>query len=493
MSTQTQSQVIEFESFLPPLREYQKAIKHQSDSLTSNHIIQLPTGTGKGNLILDMVANDIRQIKPVLVVVPSLELVYNLQERLRENIPFLDQLCSYVGTGLKGKVTKPFVIGVYKSVSSNLEKMPYFSRIYHDECHHSCAASWQKIIEHYPNSQHIGFTATPTRLDGRPLGDNFTDLITSPSVRWFIDNDYLCDYTLETTSSVKLDRSFDDNLSLQQRLFDDKALMGDIVSNWMDKANYQKTIVFTTGIDHALHLCAEFNDRLSLHGHPKRFGVIHSKQSFKERNEVLNAFKCGDLLGLSNVTIVTEGVDIPDAVVCVLARFTQSTSLFLQMVGRVLRYRAGKKGLIFDHAGNALEHGLPCFDHEWSLQGLETRVINDKCLCQACETPLIPKSKVAKLGEKGIMMVCPVCDYSNHFVIIPEEREPREALPGIIDGSLVEMTADQNEFKVYKILMNKQPHQKKVSAIVKLNVPREAKVKGLTLLGMSQNAIEIFL
>jgi DNA repair protein RadD len=40
------------------------------------------------------------------------------------------------------------------------------------------------------------------------------------------------------------------------------------------------------------------------------------------------------------------------------------------MLGRVTRTARGKRrGLILDHAGNSLRHGLYDFEHQWSLEG----------------------------------------------------------------------------------------------------------------------------
>jgi superfamily II DNA or RNA helicase len=487
--------MINFESTLPPLRDYQKIIKETSNSLSSNHVIQSPTGTGKGNLIIDMISDDIRNVRPVLVVVPSLELIFNLQERLKTYAPFLDEICSYVGTGLGKNFNAPFVIGVYKTISLNLSKLSYFSKVYFDEVHHSASETNQKIIKHYPNSQHIGFTATPSRLDGKPLGDNFTDLITSPSPRWFIEQGYLADYSLKTIGNLTFSQhSFDDNLSLQQKMLDNKELMGDIVKNWMENANFGKTIVFATGIAHAVHLRDTFNETLSKHGHSGRFEVLHSKQNFKERKAILEAFKNGELIGLTNITIILEGVDVPDAEVCIWARHTQSLTLYLQGCGRVLRPKPGKVAQIYDHAGNSLQHGLPCFEHDWSLEGMERLEPSDKCLCKACGMPLMLKSKLSKFGDEGVSLVCPVCSYPNHFRLsAPILRLPRLEVPNQREGELVEMTIDQDEFRLYKIITNKQPRQKKIAAILKLKVDKELKRKGLKMLDMEEGSINIYL
>jgi superfamily II DNA or RNA helicase len=50
------------------------------------------------------------------------------------------------------------------------------SLIVADEAHLSRSNSWMKVIRHY-NTWTVGFTATPVRLDGKPLGDVFSTLI----------------------------------------------------------------------------------------------------------------------------------------------------------------------------------------------------------------------------------------------------------------------------------------------------------------------------
>jgi hypothetical protein len=53
----------------------------------------------------------------------------------------------------------------------------------------------------------------------------------------------------------------------------------------------------------------------------------------------------------------------------ILARPTKSTGLYLQQAGRILRPWNDEPAIILDHAGCALEHGLPQDDREFSLDG----------------------------------------------------------------------------------------------------------------------------
>jgi DNA repair protein RadD len=51
-----------------------------------------------------------------------------------------------------------------------------------DEAHHSAAATWQRVLATYPNALILGVSATPERLDGKPLNDLYRELVIGPTV-----------------------------------------------------------------------------------------------------------------------------------------------------------------------------------------------------------------------------------------------------------------------------------------------------------------------
>ena len=70
------------------------------------------------------------------------------------------------------------------------------------------------------------------------------------------------------------------------------------------------------------------------------------------RQDLISAFKLGEISVLVNVDIFTEGFDCPDVSFIQLARPTKSLSLYLQQVGRGLRIVAGKENtIILDNVG----------------------------------------------------------------------------------------------------------------------------------------------
>src|SRR5690606_37215476 len=106
-----------------------------------------------------------------------------------------------------------------------------------DEAHRALAPSYLDIVEHYPNAKVVGLTATPRRTNGRGLGHLFQDIVTGPSIRWLINNGYLCDYQLfGIPSKVNMDGvkkragDFDPNESFERSRSRD--IYGDAVKHY---------------------------------------------------------------------------------------------------------------------------------------------------------------------------------------------------------------------------------------------------------------------
>lgn len=486
--------------FTQPLRTYQQILKEKLEETEykTNTILQAPTGSGKGNLIVERALDQLERGEKVLIVTPSLDLVDNLTERFKVACPdFCKIHMGVVATGHKFYTNRKLQIGVYKSIYNNRHFLKGYNFIIHDEVHHSKSKTWQGILDYFTDSYHEGYTATPRRLDGKPL-DGFKRLILSPPVEWFIENNYLSSFVLKSAADVTLDKKgFADSLDIQEKLFNNKAQIGKAIDNWRKHAYGTKTIIFATTIDHAYKLAEEFNQEFAnetINGKPIRFAVLESNLKPAEREKVKQDYIKGEYIGIINVAILTEGVDIPDVETVLLCRFTWSLAFYIQMIGRCLRYVAGKTAIILDPVGNALEHGSPSMDHEWSLEGSKVLGKEYMCCCSLCEMPLIHRSKVAKIGKGGINIVCPNCFTENFFEIIPVPRIKQIVETEIIDSDLVEFSADRGTLKILKILRGKKKIQDKTMAIVNLEgVSRELKYKALRALEMPDPVIQVYL
>lgn len=98
-----------------------------------------------------------------------------------------------------------------------------------------------------------------------------------------------------------------------------------------NQSRYGKTIVFACNIQHANELARLFKGQ----GIPAR--PIHSHLAEGEGEGALQQFERGEIRVLTNVAMLTHGVDIPDAQTVFLCRPTLSEILYSQMVGRASR------------------------------------------------------------------------------------------------------------------------------------------------------------
>ena len=95
-------------------------------------------------------------------------------------------------------------IGMVASFANHPERYPRPNFIIFDEAHFSMAATWQRIVDANPDAFIVGLTATPCRLDGKPLGDTYDDLIVGTTTKELIGNGWLAPYKYYAPSVADL-------------------------------------------------------------------------------------------------------------------------------------------------------------------------------------------------------------------------------------------------------------------------------------------------
>ena len=233
-----------------------------------------------------------------------------------------------------------------------------------DEAHLSRSNSWMKVINYY-NTYTVGFTATPVRLDGKPLGDIFDTLITGVDARWLIENRRLAPYeyyapTLIDTTGLRTVAG-DYVVSDLERLMNERAIYGDVIDSYFRIAPGERSICYCVSVNHAKETAQAFNDA------GIRAEYLSAGTPTRQRKAVMEAFREGRFTVLCNVGIIAEGISIPEVSCCMLLRATESVALAVQSQSRCLRYLPGKTAKILDFVGNYLRVGLPDDDREWSL------------------------------------------------------------------------------------------------------------------------------
>jgi len=239
-----------------------------------------------------------------------------------------------------------------------------------DECHHCVSKTWADLRRQFQAAKVVGLTATPERLDGRGLVEIFDHMALGPRVSWLINEGYLCDYkafapSMPNTKDLHTVAG-DYNRRETSELMKKPKIIGDIVEHYIRHAQGRKAIGFAAGIENSIRMVQAFKEAGIRAWH------LDGETPRGERQSIMTAFRRGDIEVLWNVDLFGEGVDVPDVGAVIDAAPTQSLCKFLQRCGRMLRPAEGKDhGIILDHAGNIMRHGLPCQDREWSLQGRE--------------------------------------------------------------------------------------------------------------------------
>jgi superfamily II DNA or RNA helicase len=298
-----------------------------------------------------------------------------------------------------------------------------------DEAHLSCSDSYKKLTLHdYHNAFVIGLTATPTRLDGKGLGEIYQDIIQVVPMSQLIAEGHLvkprvfAPFTPDMKGIKKSKGDYD--ASETAKLMDRKEITADIVKHWQQSALDRKTIVFASSVEHSKNIVSEFIENGISAKH------LDANTPATERDQTLQAWKDGEFTVLSNMGLFVEGLDVPAAACCVLARPTKSVTIYLQAVGRVMRPHESKTDcVILDCAALTYEHGFVDDVREWTLDGKIKKPKDDVPAVHICESCFAAYSKALHPHE------CPECGFVTYIepkVIESADVEMVELTPSII-------------------------------------------------------------
>lgn len=255
-------------------------------------------------------------------------------------------------------------VQTYQTERNRLGQYPTPMLLIVDEAHLSLSNSWMEIVEFY-DTWTVGLTATPIRLDGKPLGSIYNSLVTGITTKELIQQKRLSPYEYYAPVSVDTD-----NLRIQagdfvvkdlEQLMNDRAIYSDVLKSWERLAKGQKTIAYCVSITHAEETAKMFNEA----GYPA--AEIDGNTPTKRRDQIMQDFRDGKIMVICNVGIISEGVSIDDVTCCLLLRPTESHALYWQQGMRCMRYQPGKVAAVIDCVGNYTRNPLFDADVEWSL------------------------------------------------------------------------------------------------------------------------------
>lgn len=244
------------------------------------------------------------------------------------------------GVEMAGESSSPMdevVSASVQSLSRRLERFDpdAFDIVVCDEAHHAAANTYRRIFDHFSPRLLLGFTATPGRGDKVRLDDIFDDIIFQRDLRWGIQNHYLSDIYCR-----RVNIGFDLR-NVHTRLGDyapgelEEAMDGtaDAIAEAYKEMAVGATLIFAVSVKQA----GEIADRIP--------GAVVVTGETKNRAAIIEAFTRREIPCIVNCMVFTEGTDIPLVETVIIARPTQSDSLYTQMVGRGLRLHPGKERL----------------------------------------------------------------------------------------------------------------------------------------------------
>lgn len=399
------------------LRPYQQDMYDRIVSAWSSHrnsLAVLPTGGGKTVLFTGLMS----RFRNPIAVAHRQELVSQMSLTLARQGVYHRLIAP---TASIREIVKLHMMAVGKSfyhpnaptacagIDTLIKKQdPWFKQVdlwVMDEAHHVLQGNkWGTGAAMFPNARGLGVTATPVRADGKGLGRHadglFDTMVEGPCGRDLITQGFLCDYNVAApTVSINREQlpvgsTGDFNPHHLRIATKDSAIVGDVVSHYLRMAAGKLGVTFAVDVEDATQIAESFRKA----GVPAE--VVTAKTGTLQRAAILEMFRRREILQLVNVDLFGEGFDLPALEVVSMARPTESYALYAQQFGRVLRPAEGKdRGLILDHVGNVIRHGLPDGRKRWTLDARERRGSNHPSLgeaplttCQACGA-LYPRSE----------------------------------------------------------------------------------------------------
>lgn len=218
----------------------------------------------------------------------------------------------------------------------------HFDVVIVDEFHHAAASSYRALLEHVRPRELLGLTATPERSDGLPILQWFDGRIAAELRLWdAIDQHRLVPFAYYGVH---------DGLDLRDvpwrrgRGYDAAGLSNILTGNdvWarlvlqeldrrVDDLARMRALGFCVSVEHARFMARVFTAA------GLRATAIWADTPDAERQQALADLAAGRIQVLFSVDLFNEGVDLPSVDTLLLLRPTDSSTLFLQQLGRGLR------------------------------------------------------------------------------------------------------------------------------------------------------------
>ncbi|ANB57775.1 DEAD/DEAH box helicase family protein [Anoxybacillus sp. B7M1] len=336
-----------------------KNLEHTRKSGNDKGVIIAATGTGKTYLA----AFDVKNYNPkkLLFIAHREELLDSAIEIFKDVVGIDDMFGKITGTAKE--FSKPYLFSTVQSLHKNETLQCFeqdeFEYIIIDEFHHAEAPTYQKIIAYFQPKFLLGLTATPERMDGRDvLAICDHNVVYEMRLREALEANLLAPFHYFGVSDRTVDYS---KIPLKNGVFDDDILVRalknhertDFIIEMIRTYGYDGDSMiglgFCANVEHAKYMSEEFNKR----GYCTTY--LTGEHNAEHRQRVIKRLEDPDdpLQLIFTVNIFNEGIDIPKLNLLLFLRPTESSTVFIQQLGRGLRKVEGKEFVtILDFIGN---------------------------------------------------------------------------------------------------------------------------------------------
>ncbi len=331
-------------------RKALKELRRYRDTGVKKALIISATGSGKTYLA----AFDARNFdaKRVLFVVHR-ETILKDARKTFMNVFGAEKTCGLY-TGNEQDLNNDFIFASSLMLSKHLDEFDpkEFDYICYDEVHHIVASSGKKIFEYFQPEFLLGLTATPERMDNQDVFELFEQNVPFElRLRDAINNDLVVPFHYYGIRNELLDYGIEDKNKISKNISEPDNV--DFICKEIDKHKLPneklKAIAFCTNIAHCSLMTNEFVMRgynaIALTGDNDTGERIKAFKDLQDETKELEI--------ICAVDILNEGIDIPAINMVLFLRPTESSTVFLQQLGRGLRKFENKQYLtVLDFIGN---------------------------------------------------------------------------------------------------------------------------------------------
>ena len=326
----------------------------------------------------------------------------------------------YSGTSKESDADFVFATNITMCKTLELFSKDEFDYIIIDECHHATAETYKKIISYFEPEFLLGLTATPERMDNQDVFELFDqnvpyelrlrDAIINDLVvpfKYYGIRDLLVDYGLTAKEERRL---------IAQMANDDHC---EFISEQIEAHRPQgklKALAFCRNVTHARMMSEVMGERYHT-------AYLTGRNDIGERIRAYNDLQSdsAELEILFTVDILNEGVDIPGVNMVLFLRPTESSTIFIQQLGRGLRKYDNKPYVtVLDFIGNSYKRSVQI---AFALSSLAENFVLEKRLMAS-----LVRDNFTALGLSDYGVEIHIDDLSKEEILDSIEKENFNAI-----------------------------------------------------------------